>query len=82
MYHTKLHVCVGEAHFSSRKTCHSRGFLGYFTGISTSGREKGRLCRSIGLVGAREGGAVALVVFWEEVVALQVAVLGRGADFG
>ena len=79
MYDPELHVRAGEAHFSSRKTCHSRGFLGYFTGISTSGLEKGRLCRSIGLVGAREGGAEPLVVFWEEVFPIKIAVLGRGA---
>ena len=79
MYHTKLHVRAGEAHLSSRKTCHSRGVLGYFTGISESGLAKGRVCGSVGLVGAREGGAVALVVLRAEVVSLEVAVLGRGA---
>ena len=82
MYHTKLHVCAGETYVPPGKTRCCRGLLGYFVGIPTSGLEKGRFCGSIGLVGAREGGAEPLVVFWEEVVALQVAVLGRGADFG
>ena len=79
MYHTKLHVRAGEAHFSLRKARDRRGLFRYFTGISTSGLAKGRFCRSIGLVGAREGGAEPLVVFWEEVVALEVAVLCSGA---
>ena len=79
MYDPEPHVRVGETYVPSRKACCCRGLQWDVARVPTGGLEKSRVCGSIGLVGAREGGAEPLVVFWEEVVALEVAVLCSGA---